>query len=191
LRDISFIQDPPNPEGIDGKRDVANRHLGAFGFPAPYGHAPLDFPKIGFNMDIVGGATASLCEALTHAVTGGDVNLHFDRETDLVAVASPYTHDALTVTAKQETPISVRIPSWVDRAQLTVTGAEGAVEATGTRLNFAPQPAGTRIAIAFPLTEREIVLNHRTRQIRTRLKGDLVTAMDNFGANFTFFPEIA
>ena len=43
--------------------DVANRHRGAFGFPAPYGHAPLDYEEIRFNMDIVGGATGSLCEA--------------------------------------------------------------------------------------------------------------------------------
>ena len=63
LRDVSWIVDPANPERIDGLRDVANRHLGAFGFPAPYGHAPLDYEEIRFNMDIVGGATGSLCEA--------------------------------------------------------------------------------------------------------------------------------
>ena len=63
LRDVSFIDQPPNPDGIDGLHDVARRHVGAFGFPAPYGHHPLDYPEISFNMDIVGGAVASLCEA--------------------------------------------------------------------------------------------------------------------------------
>ena len=39
-------------------RDVAERHLGAFGFPAPYGHKPVGAQWIGFNMDIVGGVEA-------------------------------------------------------------------------------------------------------------------------------------
>ena len=45
LRDVSFITEPDNPANEDGKRDVANRHLGAFGFPAPYGHAPARLPR--------------------------------------------------------------------------------------------------------------------------------------------------
>ena len=40
LRDTSFIIEPPNPDGVDGLRDLARRHHGAFGFPAPYGHHP-------------------------------------------------------------------------------------------------------------------------------------------------------
>ena len=65
LRDISFIKEPPNPKNEDGKRDIANRHKGAFGFPAPYGHQPVGRrgKSISFNMDIVGGTVASLCEA--------------------------------------------------------------------------------------------------------------------------------
>lgn len=62
LRDNSFIIDPPNPNNEDCKREMARRHLGAFGFPAPYGHEPRDSTYISFNMDIVGGAVASLCE---------------------------------------------------------------------------------------------------------------------------------
>ena len=64
LRDIAFIDEPPNPEGVDGLRDVAVRHRGAFGFPAPYGHQPVEADTVGFNMDIVGGAVASLCEVV-------------------------------------------------------------------------------------------------------------------------------
>ena len=96
LRDTSFIREPDNPQDEDGKRDVAARHLGAFGFPAPYGHKPLDATRISFNMDIVGGAVASLCEALRQTVVsdgaGHWVHLLFDRETDAIAVESPYTH---------------------------------------------------------------------------------------------------
>jgi hypothetical protein len=82
LRDVSFIAEPKNPEGVDGMRDVAARLHGSFGFPAPYGHEPLDLPNIKFNLDIVGGAVGSLCEALRSATTrdklGHHVNLLFD-----------------------------------------------------------------------------------------------------------------
>ena len=44
--------------------------LGAFGFPAPYGHRFRGATRISFNMDIVGGATASLCEAYRHVGPG-------------------------------------------------------------------------------------------------------------------------
>ena len=95
LRDTSFIVDPPNPKGEDGKRDVANRHLGAFGFPAPYGHEPLDVNMVSFNMDIVGGVVGALCEVYREVTrfdeAGHWVNLLFDHETDAVEVESPYT----------------------------------------------------------------------------------------------------
>ena len=58
LRDASFIEEPPNPDGEDGRHNVADRHLGAFGFPAPYGHEPVGATRVSFNMDIVGGSVA-------------------------------------------------------------------------------------------------------------------------------------
>ena len=67
LRDTAFIVDPPNPARADGLRDLAARHRGAFGFPAPYGHEPLGIERVSFNMDIVGGAVGSLCEAYREA----------------------------------------------------------------------------------------------------------------------------
>ena len=68
LRDVSFVVEPDNPDKVDGRRNVAERLRGAFGFPAQYGHEPAGIwktnkPRIGFNLDIVGGAVASLCEA--------------------------------------------------------------------------------------------------------------------------------
>ena len=40
LVDTSWI--PPSAHDSDGTTDVASRHCGAYGFPAPYGHAPIE-----------------------------------------------------------------------------------------------------------------------------------------------------
>jgi len=196
LRDISFIQDPPNPHNEDGKRDVANRHRGAFGFPAPYGHAPLDFEEVSFNMDIVGGATASLCEAYRSLVTatsdgGHTINLLFDHETDELKIGSPYTGEGLRIEAKVPGHVRVRLPLWVDHTQIQVTGSSSEWRVDKNHLLIDEQPVDSPITIHFPLIEREITLHHRTRDIRTRLNGDQVVAMDNFGADLTFFPPMA
>ena len=191
LRDISFIKDPPNPEGVDGKRDVASRHRGAFGFPAPYGHRPLGQHYVSFNMDIVGGAVGSLCEAYREVVrrdeAGIHVNLLFDHETEDVEVESPYTHECMRVRVKREAPLFVRVPSWATVEAIEVQGAAGRKRFTNGYLLVAEPPMGEWIGICFNLPEREITLAHRTRSIRVRLRGDAVVAMDNFGADLTFF----
>ena len=191
LRDISFIDEPPNPEGVDGLRDMAQRHRGAFGFPAPYGHEPVEAETVGFNMDIVGGAVASLCEVYREMVRSGPaghrVNLLFDHETEAVRVESPYTHDVLRVEVKQPGPLWVRLPGWVAPSDLVVKGAAPPRIDSGF-LFFAQPPLNTPIEVRFALAEEELVLQHRTRSIRARLRGDEVVAMDNFGADLTFFP---
>jgi hypothetical protein len=195
LRDISFVKDPPNPEGEDGKRDMAGRHLGAFGFPAPYGHRPLGAEWVGFNMDIVGGAVGSLCEAWRETVRSDEgahwVNLLFDRETDGLAVRSPYTHGALQVKAKRAGALFVRLPGWVDRGLLVVRGTDESPRFTNGYLFLGRLLQAAWVTIQFPLAERQITLHHRTRDIRVRLRGDAVTAMDNFGADLTFFDPVA
>ena len=60
LRDASWI--PVSAGTDDGTTAVAERLRGAWGFPAPYGHHPLGLDRIKFNLDIVGGTTASLVE---------------------------------------------------------------------------------------------------------------------------------
>jgi len=194
LRDVSFIQDPPNPDREDGKRDVANRHLGAFGFPAPYGHEPIGAGSVHFCMDIVGGAVGSLCEACREICrsdqAGHWVNLLFDHETPSLAVQSPYTHDCLQVLVKRPGPLFVRIPSWADRKQITIQGTTETPRWSNGYLFLASLPLNRWITIAFALPEREITLKHRTRQIRVRLRGDEVSAMENFGADLTFFPPL-
>lgn len=194
LRDISFIEDPPNPNGEDGKQDVASRHLGAFGFPAPYGHKPLDADSIGFNMDIVGGAVGSLCEAYRSIVisdeAGHRVNLLFDHETPSVAVESPYTHDALRVRVKRPGSLRVRIPDRVDARRVVVHGIDKPPLETGGYLFIARPPLNRPLVFEFPLTEHEITLRHRTRKIRARLRCDEVTGMDDVGADLTYFDPL-
>jgi hypothetical protein len=195
LRDSSFIVNPPNPHHEDGKRDMANRHLGAFGFPAPYGHEPVGADHVSFNMDIVGGAVASLCEvyrAVTRLDQAGHwVNLLFDHETEAIQVESPYTHKALRVRVKCPAPLFVRIPPWVKPPEIVLQGVAGAPQISNGYLFVGQPPINRWITIGFPLSLEELTLPHRTRQIRVRLRGDEVIAMDNFGADLTFFPPFA
>lgn len=196
LRDISFIPASPDPAPHDGRRDVAQRHRGAFGFPAPYGHAPLEDEAISFNMDIVGGAVSSLCEAWRHATTfapgqGHRVNLLFDRETEAIRVESPYTGEALRVTLKQEGPLWIRKPAWVQTADMDAP-AVGKAYTTDNGYWFIPDlPTAVPMTIRFPLPEQALVLQHRTRDIPVRLRGDAPIAMRHPGAHLTFFPDMA
>jgi hypothetical protein len=194
LRDVSFITDPASEGEDDGMRDVAARHRGAFGFPAPYGHEPLGADHVSFNMDIVGGAVASLCEVRSHIArsdhAGHWVNLLFDQETPALKVESPYTHADLRVTVKQPGPLFVRVPPWVPAESIMVPGIDGPPPITNGYLAIAQPPVNQALTIAFPLVEEILVLCHRTRQIRARMRGDTVQAMDNFGADLTYFDPL-
>lgn len=198
LRDVSFIQNPPNPTGVDGLRDLADRHLGAYGFPAPYGHQSIGGKgrvNVSFNMDIVGGTVGSLCEAYREVARSGSaghrVNLLFDHDTDTVRVESPYTHDALRVEIKQPGPLFVRIPPWVDRKEIEVAGHDNALWTNGC-LFFSKVNAGESVRLRFPLKDSEMVLPQgiHVNPIRVKLHGDAPVAMDNFGAHLAFFDPI-
>jgi hypothetical protein len=194
LRDVSFIPEPPNPDGIDGLREVARRHVGAFGFPAPYGHQPIGYPEISFNMDIVGGAVASLCEAVQE-IAGSDerehcVNLLFDHETDALRVSAADVDGRLRVQTKRPGRLLVRIPPWADVAKMAVDGVPGPPQTEDGYLVIDESIATRGATVILPAHQEEIGLEHRTRTIRTRLRGDTVVAMDNFGADFTFFDPI-
>ncbi len=199
LRDVSFIEEPENESGIDGRCDVANRLRGGFGFPAPYGHEPLgimnsDKPRIGFNLDIVGGAVGSLCEAYrqiaTHDHAGHRVNLLFDHETEKIKVESPYDSPSLRVTVKRPAPLFIRIPPWVSKHQVKVNGVENKPRITNGYLLFQTPPVNREISIEFPLTREELMLNNPTGKVRVLLRGDEVVAMDNLGTDLTFFDPI-
>lgn len=195
LRDTSFIVDPPNPNNHDGLRDLAARHRGAFGFPAPYGHEPLGIQRVSFNMDIVGGAVASLCEAYREATrrdaSGHRVDLLFDHETDQIKVDSPYGGHELGITLKQPGPLFVRIPAWADPPVPAVSGCTERPLRTGRYLLFGNPPVGTPLTFTLKLPTSELLLRHRTRDIRIGLRGDEVVAMDNFGQGLRFFDSFA
>ena len=56
-------------------------------------------------------------------------------------------------------------------------------------LFFGNQAPGDPIRISFPLKDQELTLRAcHPRPIRVRLRGDAVTAMDNFDSRLTFFP---
>ncbi|HKG08825.1 MAG TPA: hypothetical protein VKB19_20310 [Pedobacter sp.] len=193
LRDISFIKEPLNPKKEDAKRDVAKRHRGAFGFPAPYGHKPLGNTIISFNMDIVGGAVGSLCEAyrsiysFNHAAHY--VNLLFDYESESIRIESPYTHDALSVYITKPAPLFIRIPAFADRKKITLAGKEKYIF-NGDYLLIVNPPVNSKIIIRFDLAETGISLKYGNRRIRAILRGDSVKAMENFNADLTFFEPI-
>ncbi|NKB66909.1 MAG: hypothetical protein GKR89_07610 [Candidatus Latescibacteria bacterium] len=195
LRDISFIEEPDNPDGIDGKRDVAQRLQGGFGFPAPYGHEPLGIwqsnkPRIGFNIDIVGGSVGSLVAAYKAVVRrDGDghwVDMLFDCCNDDIEVQSPYTHGRLAVKIKRPGELHVRVPSWIDGAAIKVEGACPPTLSDGYAVLEEPA-VGAWIGFVFELPVHETVLTWRDSAIRARLRGDEVVAMDNFGTDLTFF----
>lgn len=195
LRDVSFVEEPPNPGGADGLRKVADRHLGAFGFPAPYGHESVGDGRedLSFNMDIVGGAVGSLCEAYRQVArtraAGTWVNLLFDHESSAIRVHSPYTHDCLRVEPGQSGPLFVRMPPWLDRNEVNVEGSEVRPIWTNGYLFFSEVPAGQAIQLRFSLKETQISLSKRLHihPIRVKMRGDAVVAMDSFDADLTFF----
>ena len=195
LRDIAFIEEPDNPNNEDGKHNMAQRHQGAFGFPAPYGHQTLEGDSVGFNMDIVGGGVGSLCEVYKDVTrsdqSGHWVNLLFDHETPTLKVESPYTHTNLSIRVKKPGPLYVRLPSWVNHEQLTLTGTDQIPHLNNGYLLIAHPPLNRPLTFIFPQATEDIILPHRTRQIRARLQGDQVVAMDNFGANLTFFNPLS
>ena len=194
LRDVSFIAEPPNPEGIDGLRNVARRHIGAFGFPAPYGHHPLGVKDVSFNMDIVGGAVASLCEAFQEIARSdaGEhrVNLLFDYESDGLKINAADANGRLRVQTKLPGRLLVRVPPWVNAADVEVEGVAGPSLVENGYLVVDEDTARVGATVVFTPREAEIALEHRTRTIRTRLRGDAVAAMDNFGAPLTFFDPL-
>lgn len=197
LRDVGFITPPPNPRNEDGKRDVARRLQGAWGHPAPYGHEPLElegFPGVMFTLDIVGGVVASLCEAYRNVATfdrtGHHVNLLFDHETDSIKIESIYTHPHLRVTLKKPGALWIRMPSWVEPRRVVVEGATGEPRFTPSFLLVNQQQTEHPVTIRYELPVQTIVLEHRTGNIRTQLRGDEVVAMDNFGADLTFFDAL-
>ena len=193
LRDVRFIPEPENPSNEDGLRDVRDRHLGAFGFPAPYGHHPIGRDRISFNMDIVGGVVGTLCEALREGVVKGAdgvrVNLLLDQATPDARVVAEEAGTGVRVTTRHSVPLWIRLPQWADRTKLRVRGTDD-YRVLGDYVFIARPEPGKPVGVEYPARKQEITLSHRTRDIRAVLEGDAVVAMDNFGADLTFFDSL-
>ena len=200
LRDISFIEETFNSDGVDGKRDVANRLLGSFGFPAPYGHEPFGImrsnkPRIGFNPDIVGGVVSSLVESFKEIYRldhrGHWVNMLFDHENENIKIQSPYTNTHLGVMLKIPRPLFLRIPSWVNRRDIKISGENTIFSFNNEYLHLRDLPVGEFITIEFPLVARGVTIKHGgSGELMTKFIGDQVIAMDNLGADLTFFDAL-
>ena len=183
-----------NPDDSDARRDVADRALGMFGFCAPYAHRPIGIPEVAPSWDIVAGTTGSLCEAFVDAVRrDGEVtrvNLWFDHATADARVESSYSEGTLHVTPLRRGPIAVRIPGWLSPGDIRVEPAGLEQRFAGGYLEFPDPPPNQAITLHASLPRRELVLKHRTRDIRVRLRGAAVEAMASFGTDFTYFDPL-
>ncbi len=192
VRDLSFMDEAP---GGDERRDLHTRLLGLFGFNAVYGHLPLGKNQVTPSIDIVGGATASLCAAQRTVATTVDgvtrVNMLFDFESDAVRIESPYTGDALRITPKISGDIAVRVPSWADLNAIVVDGHSAERFVVDGRLWLRQPEVGPVVAVQFPLAERDLTIHHQDHEIRARMRGDAVVAMDDLGAGLAYFPPLS
>jgi DUF1680 family protein len=118
------------------------------------------------------------------------VNLLFDVQSPDIAVQSPYSQGTLRLTLKRPGNVLVRIPPWVDPSAIRINGSAATSRPIDGYLHLAAQAAGA-INLEFPLTPRQVDLTFRNRTIRTRLKGDQVTQMENFGADLTYFDSLS
>jgi len=194
LRDVSFIKEPANPNKSDGKINVGPRLQGAWGFPAPFGHEPLENKKIRFNLDVVGGTVASLCETYRSLSSVKEnvlsINLLFDQDNENVKVTSPYPSNTIEILPKTSMPLYVRIPAWVSRNNIKISGTEVDPIWTNGYCMFPSVNTGKPISISMPLRVQTLNLKHTTRAIEVKLGGDEVIAMQNFGADLTFFESL-
>jgi hypothetical protein len=197
LRDVSFVVEPDNPGSVDGLSNVAARLQGGFGFPAQYGHEPAGIwesnkPRIGFNLDIVGGAVDSLCfayEAVARSDASGHwINLLFDHQTEDLQVRSPYIHERLGVKLKQPGPLHVRLISGLNLEPADDRSARARVE-NGYAVIDNPE-VGRWIEFDCALPIRDEILTWNAAETRARFRGDEVIAMENFGTDLTFFEPL-
>ena len=81
----------------------------------------------------------------------------------------------------------MRIPEAVDFSSPETMVPTG-FEPVGDYLMCPEPPIDTSLEIRYKPVERDVVMHHKAHDIRVRLLGDTVLAMDSFGANLTFFP---
>ncbi|MCY4527330.1 MAG: hypothetical protein OXB89_12075 [Anaerolineaceae bacterium] len=198
LRDISFAPgwSAAHEDGNLPPGSVFARLQGAWGFPAPYGHEPLGQQGVQFNLDIVGGAVASLCEYCRRAVVQdgqGVFWLHCLLELDQgpIEVRTPYTGDILAIVLKEPGGMAIRVPHWFTEDPAAFALRNNLLLSDGY-WRFEAKKAPCLLELPLTLEQQTVVLKHKTRDIRAHLAGDSIVSMDNHGADLTFFasPEV-
>ena len=133
----------------------------------------------------------SLCEAYREVArfdqAGHWVNLLFDHETPELEIQSPYTHPHLGIRLKRPGPLHLRLPPWLDPAQIEIAGPASLPQSIQGYTVFSDPAIDHWITFDFALPVHELTLEWRELQTRARFRGDEVIAMDNFGTDLTFF----
>ncbi len=191
VRDLSFMEEVA---GGDERRDLQTRLLGVFGFSAVYGHLPKGKSEAAPSLDIVGGATASLCAAqlaIAPTINGTThINMLFDYESDAIRIESPYTGPALRITPTTAGDIHVRIPTWADTDAMTVDSQPARPLVRNSRLVLSDPHIGQSIEISFPLPDMPVQIHHEEHVLDAELRGDSMRAMDDLGAGLAYFPRL-
>ena len=88
-------------------------------------------------------------------------------------------------------PLSLRIPKWVSRNNIKISNPANTDPIwTNGYCMFPAVTPGKVISLSTPLRVQTLNLKHKTRNIEVKLRGDEVMAMQNFGADLTFFEPI-
>ena len=183
----------------DSKNNLKERTKGAFGFPAPYGHIATKNSRHqgAFHMDIVAGGALSLSEVVKHTYKFQQGNHYllmlFDQDNSQIYVKSPYpTGNAVEVTLRVGGDLHVRIPSWVNRDTLTISGLENSPgkQYEGLFLVLPDLPVGDTFSIQMDIPFRMETETINDRQITTLWRGDSVAAMNQMECPLPFFDEI-
>ncbi|MDE0610094.1 MAG: hypothetical protein OXH77_09325 [Anaerolineaceae bacterium] len=189
LRDISWSvarEDGSLPSG-----SVFARLQGAWGFPAPYGHEPVGLQSVQFNLDIVGGTVASLCEFSRRSSSrDGEnrvwLNCLTDLDDEAIRVRTPYTQDSLSILLKEQGALAIRVPNWFAGDPAAYADRNNLMYADGY-WHFESTVVPQLLELPLTLEPQSIVLRHKTCDIRAILAGDSVISMENHGADLTFF----
>ena len=189
LRDISWSVTREGGNLPSGS--VFARLQGAWGFPAPYGHEPVGLQSVQFNLDIVGGTVASLCEFFRRSrVQDGEnrVWLHClrDMDEDAIRVRTPYTQDSLSIVMNVPGALAIRVPNWFAEDPAAFAERNKLVHVDGY-WHFESTKVSQLLELPLALEPQTIVLRHKTRDIKADLAGDSVVSMENHGADLTFF----
>lgn len=167
--------------------------VGAFGFPAPWGHEYEPGHEISFNWDIVGGAAGGLCEALRSRADNRkemySVDLLFDFADDVLEVKSPYTNRGkMILRLKKECPgLRVRIPEHVCAQEIQCNGCNA--YRSGHYL-YLTQLTETEVTIYFPFETVMQSYSFRNHTFQVKWWGESIVGMSSAGKRLCFFPDI-